>query len=319
MTVNTHDNALSSHAGFHRIFGADQLTLGLFFAIESYPGAVPTMADQMRLARRAEELGFDALWVRDVPLLDPSFGDAGQVYDPWVFLGQVATATEHVSLVTGGIVLPLRHPLHVAKAAASVDAISGGRFVLGLAGGDRPAEYPAFGADFPNRAERYRESVSMIRTALRDSFPVTVTSLGTLGGNLDLIPKPPTGLPLLAVGAAGQPLRWLADNLDGFVTYPRPLHVQRSLAESWGSAKPIAQSLYVDLVADPDRPPTPIHLGYRLGSAHLVDVLQALHQVGIAHVVLNLKYGSRPAAEVIEEIGESVLPRLRTRGRSVAS
>src|SRR4051794_33016689 len=58
--------------GFRTMFAPGRLTLGVFFPIEAYQGDQPTMRDQERLARRAEELGFAALWVRDVPLRDPT-------------------------------------------------------------------------------------------------------------------------------------------------------------------------------------------------------------------------------------------------------
>ncbi|WP_255488001.1 MULTISPECIES: LLM class flavin-dependent oxidoreductase [Brucella] len=109
------------------------------------------MRDQPRLARRAEELGFTGLWTRDVPMRDPNFGDLGQVYDPWVWLGWIAAHTSTIALATGSIILPLRHPLHTAKASASVDQLTGGRFVLGVASGDRPVEFPAFGVDWHQR------------------------------------------------------------------------------------------------------------------------------------------------------------------------
>ena len=65
------------HPGFSRMFQPGRLTLGVFFPIEAFEGANPTMDDQVALARRACELGFAALWFRDVPLLDPHFGDIG--------------------------------------------------------------------------------------------------------------------------------------------------------------------------------------------------------------------------------------------------
>ena len=68
--------------GFQRMFAPGRLTLGVFFPIEAFKGDQPTMRNQEYLARRAEELGFAALWFRDVPLRDPNFGDIGQVYDP---------------------------------------------------------------------------------------------------------------------------------------------------------------------------------------------------------------------------------------------
>ena len=75
---------VSDTPGFRRMFAPGRLTVGVFFPIEAFERDEPTMREQERLARRAEELGFAALWVRDVPLRDPSFGDLGQVYDPWV-------------------------------------------------------------------------------------------------------------------------------------------------------------------------------------------------------------------------------------------
>lgn len=73
------------HRGFKRTFRQGHLSLGLFFPLEAFEGDTPSMLDQVALAKRAEALGFSALWFRDVPLRDPSFGDVGQVFDPWVY------------------------------------------------------------------------------------------------------------------------------------------------------------------------------------------------------------------------------------------
>lgn len=106
------------------------------------PFGVPDLTEHARIARLADSLGFAALWVRDVPLHDPGhFGDAGSVFETFTHLGRLAAVTERAVLGTAAVVLPLRQPLLVAK-AATVDVLSGGRFVLGLASGDRPVEYP---------------------------------------------------------------------------------------------------------------------------------------------------------------------------------
>jgi alkanesulfonate monooxygenase SsuD/methylene tetrahydromethanopterin reductase-like flavin-dependent oxidoreductase (luciferase family) len=63
----------------------------------------------------------------------------GQVYDPWVYLGWIAAQTSEIALATGALVLTLRHPLHTAKGAASVDRLSANRLVLGVASGDPTA------------------------------------------------------------------------------------------------------------------------------------------------------------------------------------
>lgn len=315
-----------NHRGHARMFRREGLTVGLFFPIESYAGDMPTMGNQDELARRAEQLGFAALWVRDVPLRDPTFGDVGQIYDPWVFLGHVGAITSTIALATGAIVLPVRHPLHEAKAAASVDRLTGGRLVLGVASGDRPRELAAFGVEAEDRGRRVRQGICILRRAWRETFPPIAWSEGVVAG-LDTIPKPQLGrVPVLVTGRAQQSLGWIAEHADGWVTYPRPLEEQARVVRLWRAAleeagrdAPIAQSLYVDLEEDASAPPRPIHLGWKLGRHALMDLLGDLERMGMGHVVLNLKYGSRPAAEVVEELGAEVLPRLGVaRGRSVA-
>ncbi|HUM12951.1 MAG TPA: LLM class oxidoreductase [Myxococcaceae bacterium] len=309
----------AQHPGLRALFSDGRLTVGLLFPIEAYQGDTPTMLHQDTLARRAEALGFSALWFRDVPLRDPSFGDVGQIYDPFVYLGHVAALTRRVALVTGAIVLPLRHPLHLAKAAASVDQLSRGRFVLGIATGDRPAEALAFGVPIESRAALFRDHLRVLRgawAAPSRTFPAELAASG-----LDLVPKPLGGdLPILVVGRSQQSYEWIAREADGFVTYPRPPHLQggivreyRTAAEAAGATPRIAQSLYIDLLERKDAPPRPIHLGWALGREPLVDLLEQLRAMGMGHVVLNLKYGSRRAAEVVEELGAEVLPRLAPR------
>ena len=247
--------------GFKKMFAPGQLTLGVFFPIEAFERDEPTMRNQERLARRAEELGFAALWVRDVPLRDPSFGDIGQVYDPWVYLGWIAAQTRSIALATGSIILPVRHPLHTAKAAASIDQLSGGRLVLGVASGDRPVEFPAFGIDGDRRDALFRENLHVIREVLANEFPSIQSSYGTLFGTADLVPKPVARLPILVTGSSRQSLEWIAEHADGWITYPRALEQQAELAARWRAAvaavapgmfKPFAQSFYVDLTDDPD-------------------------------------------------------------------
>jgi len=316
---------ISVSAGFRRMFSPRRLSLGLFFPIEAFERDEPSMRDQPRLARRAEELGFAGLWARDVPLRDPSFGDLGQIYDPWVWLGFIAAHTSTIALATGSIVLPLRHPLHTAKASASVDQLTGGRFVLGVASGDRPVEFPAFGVDFDRRDVLFRENLSTIRRALTEEFPRVQSSYGALAGTADLVPKPVSRLPILITGSSRQSFEWIAENADGWITYPRGLARQAELVAKWraavevrspGAFKPFVQSLYVDLAEEPSEPPRPIHLGFRAGRDFILAFLNELADAGVNHVILNLKYGRRDAAEVLEEIGREVIPRLGEGGRT---
>jgi luciferase-type oxidoreductase len=305
--------------GFRRMFRVRHLTLGVFFPVEAFQRDEPTMRDQERLALRAQALGYAALWCRDVPLRDPGFADVGQVYDPWVYLGWIAAHTTTIALATGSIVLPLRHPLHTAKAAASVDQLSGARLVLGVASGDRPVEFPAFGVNPDQRSALFREHFQVVRKVLETEFPVLRSSVGVLGGNADLVPKPSGWLPMLVTGNSGQPLPWIAQHADGFITYPRQTERQAEAVARWrshvatvapGRFKPFVQSLYLDLDPDPAAPARPIHLGFRAGRQFLLEFLDTLRVIGVNHVILNFKYATRPADEVLEEIGCDVLPAL---------
>src|SRR6056297_1821720 len=156
------------NAGYRRLFGDEELSFGLGLPLTGVRESTPRIDDEVRLAKRAESLGFDALWARDVPTFWPRFGDAGGAFDTWPFLSHLAAHTDDIALGTSSVVLPLRHPIHVAKSAATVDRLSDGRLVLGIASGDRDPEYPAFGVDPDERGTRVRESVTALRALWRE-------------------------------------------------------------------------------------------------------------------------------------------------------
>lgn len=300
---------------FSKVAKRNRMTLGLVFPIEAYKGSVATMKNQEQLAKRAEELGFKALWFRDVPFNDPSFGDAGQLYDPWVYMTHIMNHTSEIALATGSVILPLRHPVHTAKSIASIQSLSQGRVILGVASGDRPIEYPAFNHNLTHKSELFRDSFFYIK-ALQGDFPKYESEVyGKIHGNIDLLPKYQGNTPFLVTGHSGQTLDWIAEHADGWLYYPRDFaFLERSLA-SWNDSlqhsghewKPYMQSLYLDLVEDKTASPSGIHLGFKSGTDYALWHLKTLERYGVNHVIINLKYSSRPAAEVIEELGESVL------------
>ncbi|WP_136443884.1 LLM class oxidoreductase [Pacificoceanicola onchidii] len=304
--------------GYHRVFREGHLTLGLNFPIEAYPrNPVPQMRDQVALAQKAEAAGYAALWTRDVPLLDPSFGDAGQTYDPWTWLAFVAAQTRHIALATGAIILPLRRPVDLAKAAASIDQLSDGRLILGTASGDRPVEYQVYEVDYQTRGDVFASTFEFVRSATQAPPGWTMQEAG-LSGQLQLIPKAKTGrIPMLVTGRSRQTLEWVAEKADGWLMYPQPIPAQTQVLAAWHAAlaktgqpwKPFAQSLYIDLVADPGAPPAPIHLGFRLGRNALLAHLEASRDIGVNHVTLNLRFSTRDVSVVMDELAEYVLPR----------
>ncbi|WP_135365493.1 LLM class oxidoreductase [Halosimplex halophilum] len=308
---------MTDHAnrGYRRMFD-DDFSVGLFFPITTADGPVPPLGEQTDLAAYAEELGFDALWFRDVPLFWPKFDDAGQVYDPWVFLSHVAANTDDVALATGSVVLPLRHPLHVAKAAASVDRLSDGRLVLGVASGDRPPEYPAFGVDEDDAGELFRESVRTLRTVWAEEYPEIDTPFGSLDGSMDLLPKPTTEtLPLLVTGHANQSLEWIGERGDGWVYYQRTAEGVAEQVEEWrdvAGEKPYVQVLHVALAEDPAAGPERIHQGYAAGTDWLREHVRDLRDAGVDHVMVNVRQTDpdRDVRAVLDQFADGVLAEL---------
>lgn len=305
---------------FQTVFGEDRLTVGLLTPLEAYPQTpFPTLADHQRTAKLAEEAGFASIWVRDVPFYDPNFGDAAQMLDPFVYAGYLAASTSSIVLGTAGIVLPLRDPIAVAKSSASLDLLTNGRFALGLSTGDRPIEYPAFGVAFDERGARYRESVEMIRALHNKSFPSMKTDhYGELSGNLDLHPKPMNGrVPIVAVGRSRQPFEWLANNVDAWIW---SVDDERAIAEILSTLKAASgdktppkygYATFFDLDKNPDAPYQRFYNVVRIGRNALIERLQKHQELGVRHIALNMKPSRRAAQEVIEEMGEYVLPALR--------
>lgn len=317
MTKNTH----SLPASFKQVFSDKRLSIGLLTPLEAYPNKpFPTLQDHLNIAQQAEKAGFASIWTRDVPFYDPNFGDAAQVLDPFVYAGYLAAVTQKITLGTAGIVLPLREPISVAKQAASVDVLTGGRFVLGVSTGDRPVEYPAFGIDFNQRAELYRESLDIINHLHSHSFPAMNTEhYGEFSGNLDLHPKPVHGkMPIMAVGRSRQSIEWLANNVNAWIwsvdDEQAIKEIISSLQTAAGekSAPNYGYATFFDLDDDPNAPYQRFYNVVRIGRNALIERLLAHQKLGVSHIALNLKPSRRPAKEVIAEMGEYVLPILNS-------
>ena len=303
--------------GYNRTFRADHLTLGVIIPIERYTSsAVPTMQQHIERVQLVEQLGFSAVWLRDVPFNVPSFGDAGQTFDPFVYLGVLAAQTQTISLGVASLILPLRHPAHVAKAAASVDVLSNGRLLLGIASGDRPEEYPAMNMTFDDRGARFRSSVAYIEKMWEPAASFT-NEHGSPYGGMDMLPKPTgSAIPLLITGGSQQDPDWIARNGHGWITYPRNAQMQQRIIEDWrnrvqavgGPLKPAVQSLYIDLVDDVDAEPQPIHLGFRSGVNFLSQYLKSLREIGINHVGLNLRFNQADIEATLKRLATDILP-----------
>ena len=225
--------------------------------------------------------------------------------------------TSEIALAVGSIALPLHHPVHVAKSAATIDQLSDGRLILGVASGDRPSEYPAMGISFEKRSELFRSAFSYIRKAQED-FPILENDdYGHLNGQVDILPKAfEHKIPMLVTGHSRQSLEWIAEHSDGWMYYPRNSYMQNYNITQWReltmkitkSNKPFMQPLHIDLVTDDDFQPQPIHLGFRLGIKYLLEYLHHLKDLGVNHVGINLRFNTRNIEETLEQLTKEVLP-----------
>ncbi|MFT5798340.1 MAG: luciferase-type oxidoreductase [Candidatus Azotimanducaceae bacterium] len=303
--------------GYNATFKPGRMTIGLIAPLEAYYfDELPTMERHIERIKLAEAVGFSAVWLRDIPFNVSSFGDAGQMFDPFVYLGALAMCTDRIALGIASVILPLRHPAHVAKAAASADVLSGGRVLLGVASGDRPEEYPALNMDYPERGVRFRESIEYMR-AIFEHEPQFENAQGKLNGHLDMVPKPMSGrIPMLITGGSQQTPEWGAEHGDGWMTYPRNADVQaRMIAEyrqrvtdTGGVDKPVMQSLYVDVMENPNAPPRPIALGFQAGTTFLLEYLREVQSLGVNHVALNLRNNNGDIEETLKRIADELLP-----------
>ena len=132
--------SVSTSPGFQKMFSPGSAYCRSF--LSEYPRPSnrhePTTCHYWSASRSAPRTGLRGALVFRCRSAIQTSAISGRYWIPWVYLGWIAAHTRSIVLATGSIVPPLRHPLHTAKAAASVDQLSGGRLVLGVASGTGP-------------------------------------------------------------------------------------------------------------------------------------------------------------------------------------
>jgi alkanesulfonate monooxygenase SsuD/methylene tetrahydromethanopterin reductase-like flavin-dependent oxidoreductase (luciferase family) len=126
-----------------------------------------TFPELIAMAQRAEAVGFDSVWLGDHLLYDLPVGPRGP-WEAWTSHAAIAAATTTVELGPLVACTGFHSPAMLAKQAATVDAISGGRLILGLGAGWNRREFDAFGFPYDRRVSRFEEAFTIIRTLLRD-------------------------------------------------------------------------------------------------------------------------------------------------------
>ncbi|MFZ4717843.1 MAG: LLM class flavin-dependent oxidoreductase [Ilumatobacteraceae bacterium] len=155
----------------------------------------------LHMARTAETVGFDSLWLGDHLLYDLPDGTSRGPWEVYTSLAALATATQRVQIGSLVSSLGFHDPAMIAKMAATIDAISDGRLVLGVGAGWNRREYDAFGLPYDRRVDRFEEAFGVLRRLLAGE---TVTHDGEFHHyDRCLIDPPPSrpGGPLVMVGS----------------------------------------------------------------------------------------------------------------------
>jgi probable F420-dependent oxidoreductase len=218
------------------------------------------------MARAAEEVGFDSIWIGDHLLYEqPERGP----WEAWTLLSALAAVTERVELGPLVACAGFHPPGLLAKMAATIDEVSGGRFILGLGAGWNAREFAAFGLPYDRRVSRFEESFAILRGLLAGERVSLQGEYHSAGDNV-LLPRPGRRVPLM-IGSNGPRMLSIAlPHADWWNTWYRDygntpegfakLNAEISEAAEKAGRDPaeIKRSACAHVIVDPDNPERPI-------------------------------------------------------------
>jgi probable F420-dependent oxidoreductase len=281
----------------------------------------------LTLGMRAETLGFDSLWVSDQVVI-PGRVDSWFPYSPtgvypiagyrnifeaFSVLAVLAGRTNRVQLGTSVLVLPQRQPLVVAKQWATLDALSGGRLILGVGTGFMREQFEALGADtFERRGQATDEAIRMLRAVWAAEGEVSFAGVVYRFAPLWFLPKPAqrAGPPIWIGGLNRRAIRRAAELGDGWHVVATGLDQLRrgvaelhALLERFGRAPAdVTISGVLHLYRPGDRPDPATGDFFLYGSAEQIAArVRAYHDAGMEYVILNAE-SHETATEMFEAI-----------------
>ncbi|MCB0965027.1 MAG: TIGR03619 family F420-dependent LLM class oxidoreductase [Acidimicrobiales bacterium] len=297
------------------IVGADRLAVGMQLPIQSKSTnfaepweAGAGAAELAAVARAADEAGFFYVGVCDhvaVPS-EQAVVMGEEWWDTVATMGWLAGITERVRLLSHVYVPVYRHPLQVAKAFSTIDAISGGRVILGVGAGHVRGEFEALGIPFEQRGTLLDESIDALRAAFAEDYP-TLPGPRWPAADLGQRPRPvqEDGPPIWVGGSSPAALRRAAQRGDGWLPQgpvtPELIARIRELRDQAGrhDAFDIGALVGPTYVGEPD---------WDLGGPalsgppeKLAHVLGKFRAMGVAQVQVRLR--SRSLDELVDQIG----------------
>ena len=165
---------------------------------------VAPWSDLARMATTAEALGYDSIWVGDHLIFRDGEQPPRGPWEAWTVMTALAAITERVEIGPLVASTSFHNPAMIAKKAATLDEVSGGRLILGLGAGWNESEYAAFGYPYDHRVSRFEEAFTIIRRLLRGEELDFRGDYYTLDDCLIVPPGPRPDGPPLMVGSAGE-------------------------------------------------------------------------------------------------------------------
>jgi probable F420-dependent oxidoreductase len=159
-------------------------------------------SEYLSMVRAAEDVGFDSVWVGDHLLYRGDGRPERGPWDAWVVLSAIAAVTERVRVGPLVACAAFHPPGILARMAAGVDEVSGGRFVLGIGAGWNETEFRAFGIPFEHRVARFEEAFDVVRRLLAGER-VSADGRFVRAEDAVLLPRPGRRVPLM-VGSSGE-------------------------------------------------------------------------------------------------------------------
>jgi probable F420-dependent oxidoreductase len=274
-------------------------------------------AEHAAMARAAEASGFDSVWVGDHLLYRGDGRPERGPWEAWTLLTALAAITERVQLGPLVACAGFHPPAVLAKMAATVDEISGGRFVLGLGAGWNEPEFRAFGIPFDRRVARFEEAWAIIR-GLLDGERVTLAGRHWSAEDAVLLPAPARRPPLM-IGSSGPRVLSIAlthadawnvwydlygNTPEGFAA--RSAEVDRAAEAAGRDPAEIRRSACALVVLDPAAGERPVPEGVRPiegGPERVAGALRELAEAGADEVIL---VASPITERSIRTLGEAV-------------
>jgi len=271
----------------------------------------------------AEEAGFSGIGFTDHPAPSERWLQAGghDALDPFTALSFCAAVTERLRLIPNILVLPYRNPFLVAKAAATLDALSGGRFTLSVATGYLRGEYSALGVDFDERNALFDEAIEVILGIWsQDDFAHEGRTFTAKGQSAN--PKPDPFPPIWVGGNSRLSRRRVARYGNGWNPFPAPRILAQTAKtrrlETLEDLRPMLDELW-QFVDEAGRDPSEIDVSFgsgaggdpgsdRFDAGAQLAAVEELAQLGVTWAGVGVPGDSLAhAVESLHRFGESVI------------